>query len=276
MMFTVSVALMSQVIASAQGVSPLEVVMNDTHSIPTAYVAPPMLPATYLMFIGEELRPHLEITLVNSSDETQRFITAQRNVGLVLRSYPEGRSLDVPNFDVPQPEEVLEGTRRPVRWDDEMVLAPHEQLLWTLDLGLPVIGPGIYAIELALRGTDENRRLITQRASTVYIEVRRPTTNAEQKEIAVRSVVRFELQGRRNEALEAAIRAVQQHPESVVASELLAELYETLGGRAEAIASYSRAIALLQSNADPLFTPRRSQDVQESIVRLRSRIQRLR
>jgi hypothetical protein len=256
----------------AEPLSPLHLLVSVPQEIGTVYIAPPKQPATNLLLIGEPTILQLQISVLNDSESSREMISLRRTVDIAVHAFPDRRVVTVPRSEASSAVRVFATGQVPVQWSARMALAPHEQLRWTMPVDLSAVSPGIYLIEVLIAATDDNGLPMTRWAPGMYVEIRDDHSAEAAKEIAVRAAVRLNMADRQLDALDAALRAVAQYPNSVAAYNVLGDIYDDLHRVADATTSYSHAVDLIASNADHPFIPLRPEDVREMVSRLKLKI----
>ena len=210
-----SLILLATVHGETQARSALELVVSSYGILPPAFIAPLAGPAMDLLLVGRTASVQLNVTVVNSGEFTRVLTTPRQAINVVVRTFPDKRTVDIPTVAVSGPVRIFGSTATPVTWDAQMPLAALESLKWTVDLQLQSVPPGIYLLEVVLPATDGNGAEIARRAPSVWLEIRDGQNDQTAAEIALRAWVRLVGEGRLAEALEVATDATMRFPNSV-------------------------------------------------------------
>jgi hypothetical protein len=270
-----SLIVFATVHGATQAPSALHLVVNSYGIGPPVFIAPLATPATDLLLVGEPAVFQLHVTVVNTGEARRVLTTPRQTLDMIVRSFPDKRTIDIPRPAVSGPVRAFGVSRTPVTWDAQMPLAAGESLEWTVDLQLHSVPPGVYMLEVILPASDDNGAEILRRAPWVGLEIRDLQGDQMAAEIAIRAAARRVHERRLAEALEIAADATVRFPDSVVLHVTVGNIYEQLGRRTDASRSYSRALTVAKTGQEypmPLWP----HDARETIRFITSKIAQLR
>jgi hypothetical protein len=243
------------------------------------YVAPPVVPARFLIFHSESLSLSLAVGNVSDQNHIIRLgnIPLAQAFRLTVVHLPPGGV--VPTLRIEPIATIMTGDNSlPVPAEGAITIPPRGSAVWTGVLEAPGgAQPGVYELQIVPAFAGEAGEPLNPLGTIIRFEVRDVGSDQDRIELARRRMMHAYITGGDVEAAAAADSLIALYPQSALAYQVKGEIAKRAGRRPEASAAMQQALSLIVSGRDALYlrnVPAR--DVDRNVQGLAQAVQDLR